>query len=502
MKVFKKSTLLVFFIITFFSSLFAENYIIKSVTYKIVGKTREHALKNTVPIDTKKQFKSEKEFTDYLANILQQLKNQRVLETVSITPSYNQVNSELIEVDLLITAKDTLNIIVLPYPKYDSNSGFTLKVKLKDYNFFGSMLPLDSEIVYKATEDNKHNLGFLLSFNIPFKLWVFNTKWNNNISLDYTIGNKAPNFGFTTGLDFNYPISNSIGLNFGFSQGINYNPTYKDDGDAFYFTEKANIGLPFTLAKTNQFGNFIWTPTTAITYYWDINGIKTKDLHSPQISVGHSLSFGKVNWIGNFRNGFYFSASNTFDKNLHKQEDSFHVVANIKFESFKAFKYVGIANKIEFIQQFGKRSDFGAKIRGVRDTMINSDSIMIINSDLPIKVWQTDWVGYGLWDWTRYIDFELQISPFFDIAIGNNYLAGSSYKIKDGWYGAGLEIIGFPNKMRSVQGRVSVGIDVVRFAEKVGNKINFVNKVVNKLFNTGWRTGPWYEISIGIGLFY
>ena len=60
----------------------------------------------------------------------------------------------------------------------------------------------------------------------------------------------------------------------------------------------------------------------------------------------------------------------------------------------------------------------------------------------------------------------------------------------------------YPKKMKSITGRVSLGIDAVKFLDKVGNKISIVDKVTNRVFNTDWRYGSMWELFIGIGLFY
>ena len=147
------------------------------------------------------------------------------------------------------------------------------------------------------------------------------------------------------------------------------------------------------------------------------------------------------------------------------------------------------------------------ELRGIKNDLFTSDSAIVINIDLPIKVVQTDWVNFfnyfGLnWNWTRLFDFELQLSPFFDMSLCKNVKTGTQYLIEDGFYSCGLEMLVFPNKMKSIVGRVSLGVDAVKTLDKIGNKISFVDKVTNRVFNTEWRSGYMWELFIGIGLFY
>ena len=94
----------------------------------------------------------------------------------------------------------------------------------------------------------------------------------------------------------------------------------------------------------------------------------------------------------------------------------------------------------------------------------------------------------------RYFDFEMHISPFFDFALSDNLITGKTFAIKDGWYAAGLEVLVYPAKWRSLVVRASAGIDA-------GRKI--IKKAVSKLIDDTWRKQvSALEISIGIGLFY
>jgi hypothetical protein len=93
-----------------------------------------------------------------------------------------------------------------------------------------------------------------------------------------------------------------------------------------------------------------------------------------------------------------------------------------------------------------------------------------------------------------YFDFELQLSPFVDVALLHIPTPGGrTFHYKDGLYAAGIEALIFPAKWRSIYVRVSLGVDLVR-------TFGFVEKLVD----TGWRQDgvSKYELFIGIGLHY
>ena len=511
---FKDLVRIFFVLFTFFmtSLIVAQEYKINNVHYNRDGLTLEYPLKKAVDIDFESIFETKDELDLYIADLTTQFKNLRVLETAEITASYGEQVDNIIPVDLVIYTKDTNNFIAFPMPKYNSSSGLSLKIDSKNYNFLGTMETLDAELYYEfdfedEDEDDPdsvdtHTFGIYGSYNYPFKLGIFDSSWNNSLRFDYTLGDSMPSANFSSGLGFSYQLTDVVGVGASVTQGFVFDPDYKNYGDDFYFSENASFSVPFTLAKTSNLGNISWSPSASLTYYWDIDGINSsnKDLTVPKLEFSHSLGFGRVNWIGNFKNGFSFSWSQSFNPNFYTHD--FSTTTSITATYFKAFEYVGIKSRAKLLFAENTTHSFDDSLRGVYGSGVKSTSGYVVNFDLPVKVWQTDWVGYGFWDWMRYVDFEMQISPFVDIAIGENPKANSSYDIKDGLYAGGIEIIGYPSKFRSVQGRISFGVDLVTFASKVGNNIEFVDKVANKLFNTSWRNDKWYELTLGIGLFY
>lgn len=501
---------------------FSESYKIGTVKYDITGKTREYSLSQEVPIDQNKIFPTLESLENYISNLEQQLVNQRVLASATIVSEFSEPDENgLIYVSLLITTIDTWNFIAVPYPKYDSNSGLSLSIKLKNYNFLGSMRTFSSDLVYKQVEDDndenaplRHRFSFSFGFDIPFQLSVFNSSWTNDFDFSYTIGDKYPGFSIYEGLSFSLPLKIAA-LNFGIKQGFNLNPSYESAGDIFYLRDEANISLPVTLAKIQNFGNITWTPSISMVYNWDLDafkgnsngGITHTDLLGPSLSFSHGISISRINWINNYKNGFSASFNQSYSYNFYTKSANPSFSFNSQFH--KAFKYVGLSTKqYWFININGNTQDFGDNLRGIRNSYGTTDTGITFNFDFKFKVWQTDWVGLGNkmglnWTWPAWLDFEMQLNPFIDIGLNHNLTTNSYFGLRDGYYGCGLEIIGFPNKMRSIQGRISFGVDAVRFADKyLASRSGFVNKVVNKFFNTDWRTGSWYEIFIGIGLFY
>ena len=165
-------------------SAFPSSYRINSVRYIIDGMTKETSVEREVKIDKTIIFPDEISFAKYIDDYRQRLLNTRLFDEVSVEYSTRLFDeqTDLYIADLTVRLDDSFHFIGMPYPKYDSNSGLTLKLKLKDTNFFGTMKDMSADINFSLERDEddtemKHivddmgiAMGVNLSFDIPFKL--------------------------------------------------------------------------------------------------------------------------------------------------------------------------------------------------------------------------------------------------------------------------------------------------------------------------------------------
>lgn len=500
-----------FFLISVFC--FGQSYKINNVSYDISGITREYALSQKVPVDTTTVFTDSELFEKYITNLRQLLNNQRVFQSTEVQCTYLEENENgVIPVDILIITQDTLNIIGFPYPSYNSNTGLALKIKVKDYNFFGSMEPMDFDINYQAPSAEQQIFGINFGFSVPFIIGKLPSSWNSSFGFEYTIGNPQMDMTICEGIGISVPIANITSLDFSFNQYYIQKTAYSDAHDDKYFKEEAGLSIPFTVGEIPNWAAITWTPSITFSYNWDADafdghpnsGIATEKLIGPMLSFNHTVGAGRINWIGNFRDGISASIGQTYNYNLHNNSETMNLTFNSQFHK-KLCSFIGLSTREYWYKDFYSNSaQFGSMVRGIRDYDWESSDYILMNVDIPFKLFQTNWAKLFGWDKLNFIDFEFQVSPFLDIVLGENNNAGSDYKPKDGWYGAGMEMIVFPSRFRSIQGRVSFGVDAVQFLQKAGHKVSQLNGMADKIFNTGWRTGAssWYELSIGIGLFY
>jgi hypothetical protein len=162
----------------------------------------------------------------------------------------------------------------------------------------------------------------------------------------------------------------------------------------------------------------------------------------------------------------------------------------------------------------------GGELRGIRDYQyfvttsdyaLQTPEAIVFNFDLPVHIITTHWLDwactlFGPYDTKskpvqilfmiphkllKYLDFELQLSPFIDTALTYNYVTGKRFDYKDGFYAAGVEALIYPSKWKSYVIRTSLGVDVGRL-------------LFSDYLNMGWRDNSIskYEFYFGLGLQY
>ena len=517
----KLLTSVIFFLITGF--LFCAEYKIETVKYDLKSSswgflmsTNEYALEQKVSVDKNKIFESEEDLIKYIQDYELRIKNTRAFESVSVKTEYGKPASKesYIPVTVYVNTVDSIPVLAVPYPKYNSNDGFIFKLKIKDMNFMGSLNPMSSDINFQidnSTSETKYTIGLTFSFDYPFKAGIFDATFVNDYTLDYTFGEPMPEWNAKTGLKFVYP-KDRISFCLELYQSIINNLDYKVYDDNVYFNNLFKFSTPIVLKKMNYFGNLNYTPYISLNVNYDKDSINiaNTDLLGPVLKFGHSLDFGRIDWKDNYRYGFTFNLSNSMAYNFHKER----IYTDIALEA-KYFNYLTYTDKISFLNRIGISSylytyyafvdyeshnlqwdgdNFGNKLRGVRDTQYYSNgwesllspAIILLNVDFPFHLFTTNFSGKVM----QYFNFDCQISPFFDMALSYNKETKTFFNPKDGFYCAGLEVLIYPAKFASFTVRASVGVDIGR-------------KLFSDYINTSWRENvSTYEISVGIGLAY
>lgn len=507
----KKGSLLIvkkfFFVLVLLTTtiaLFAERYQITAIKYDIDGRTKKYALNKVLNIKKDQVIESEEDLKLYIDFIAQKLRDQRVLEDTQVKYELGNPNEQgIIPVTVHVYADETWNILPLPYPKYDSNSGFTLKLKVKDYNFLGTMTPLNFDLeFYQEDEGTTNVLGLGLDFSLPFAMGIFDAQWNNDISMDYTFGDSSPNFSFSTGLDLAYAFK-YVTLKLEAIQSVDVYNDYKVTGDWIYGSEFLQFSTPVSLLQTTGLlGTISFVPHVFVGYCWDLDGVEHEDLVGPSIGLGYAFTAGQVNWFGNFRRGLTASFTHNYEYNFHTMDWTTEVV--LQLDGFYFINFFGISTRSKIFTHYDIAHDRNSNTTNVAEWMrgvFNDESYnsgranlptgFVMNLDFPIRVLQTNWRSWGkalfkrdMPAWFGFLDFEMHLVPFVDIALygADDYCV---FHLDDGFYSAGLEVVVYPDKMRSIQVRASAGLDLGA-----------------QLLEQDWRSKKGPEIEIGIGLHY
>jgi hypothetical protein len=488
-------------------------YYIRDFIFHIAGHTRQFALIYKAELSKGERVTGAENLEKYRKRKIQMLLNQRPLEYVEIRCVIGEPGQDgLTPVDLEITTRDSFNIIALPYPRYDDNSGFEFTIKARDYNFLGTLSPLRIDLGYTLDEDktwdfSKGSFNIGVDSDIPFTWLGFN--WNFNFDNNFSyIYHEPLYYENITGLSMELPVDFTTAT-FGFEQNFILNERNEDEfkiayGDYFealygkssiYNFWKIPTGL-----EAGNFGELTYTPkiTTGIAYGF------TERLGYPRkgffIVLGQKFGFERIDWLDNYRDGLevYVENSNTFNFSRNGWTDS-----DILFSAMyhkKIADFFGLSGRMRYHHWFYQQEEFteagytfitmagykfaGDVLRGILDRNITADYMLSFNLDLPLRALRFTPSKWFEKPKLRIIDFDLHFSPFIDLALVRNPVKNKSFSDTPS-VGAGFELIVFPHFFRSFYVRASFGYNM------------------NDVIKNG-KAGSWHgdELFIGIGHFY
>ena len=490
-------------------------YVIRKIDFDITGRTQPYYLMLNGELHEGERIIGQENFDRYINRRIQTLNNQRVLDDTATKIVYFLDEPEAdgaIPVRLLVTAKDAWNFIVLPYPKYDSNDGFSLTLKARDYNFLGTMSPLRIDAGYKLDNDSKHSFNLMFDSDIPFR--AFDLDWEINFDhyFNLAIGKKLY-YQNVTGLLVKMPVSFTT-MTLGFNHYLTFNEeisagnkaAYGHTNDYYdpYGTSElyASFGIPLGI-EAGEFGQLYYTPRVSAKLNYPYS--KMDEPHKPAATISHSIGFGRVNWIGNLRQGLTASLGNSNTWNIDRSDAPLEINLDLNTAFYWPFnKIIGFNARLKY-RHFWKWSDknnnwlsfsgAGNVLRGVIDNDIDAYYMLSLNLELPVRVlrfWPSDWLNNQN---LRYFNFEMFFSPFFDFAmiespyskLKNN--GATKFGFEDMVSTTGLEVVVFPAITRSLYIRGSLGYNI--------------SKINERGLPLKWGFFPqWDEIYIGVDLHF
>ncbi len=426
----------------------AESYRIKEVNYHIDGITREGALmKELEDLMPETVFSSKEELETFIALQQQLLMNLRQLKEDSTIEYSIEEGSNDVIID--VYTKDTWNIIVFPIPEYDSNNGFSLTLKYRDKNFFGTLERFALNFAWE-TKDSENTVNIDGEFTLPFEWKQHQWYWNTGADWEYSDGEH--DLETYTGLGIDFAVGNYLPT-FTVTETFNYDTA--DTADENWFTTNFSIAEAFdTGLVLPGFEEFTYTPSLYSEIDYKFDGAISESKEGLEVGFGQTLAAGRVDWIGNFRKGVDFSVANTNTRNLQHAYWDRDLTMSLSGYSPLPFKILfwnmAVSGRIAGLAEFdGVEDDAASYIRGIRDTKMGTmvEYGGFINTDLTMRAFTIP----------KFV--EAQGSVYFDAGWVQekdiSFDPDQHFKM-----GVGIEAIGFPLFARSYFLRGSLGFDL------------------------------------------
>lgn len=509
-------------------------YVIRNIDFDVDGRSRHFALINNGEFEEGERILGKSALEQYIARKQQLLINERVLEEVRIEYTLGPPEADgAVPVNLLVHVRDTWNVIALPYPKYDSNDGLSLTIKARDYNFLGTMSALRVDLGYRRYDKDesggetvfKQRFNFEIDSDTPFKAFGFNWNFNFDHILYYTIGDPLY-YQNVTGISVELPFRTTT-FTIGFNEYLIFNEEISSESKDLYHISDDYMDGPYgsselsvswripTGIKIGEFGSLNYTPNISGRINYRPGGFKD-EAKRPITSFGHSLGFGKVDWIGNYRRGVEASVGNSYSYYFDRSDALFAISLEAGGTVHWPFsKIFGLSARLNYRQRWQPSDTLrtttqmqtdmipyygaGDLLRGVINNDLRAQYMLSLNLDLPFRIlrfFPSEWFNYPK---LHLFDFEMHVAPFIDLALAEspyydynvNSFDGLKFSFKDMIMTSGFEVIVFPAFFRSFYIRGSVGYNISYLIDR------------DKTPDLKWGFFPqWNEIYIGIGHHY
>jgi hypothetical protein len=451
-------------------------YYIRSIDFNIEGRTRPFALLDVLDIEEGQHVNGRTALETLIRRKTQTLRNQRVLEDAEcrIDPVVGEAEDNgLIPVDLLVHVKDAWNLFAFPEPKYDSNTGLSITLKARDWNFLGTMTPLELDLGYEIDEE-QFSVFTDVNVDIPFRFLGYTWKFNfDNI---FAYNEIDPNYyKNVTGLTLDLPLRQTT-ITVGFDQSFFLNEENSDEEktttgvqffeDHWYMSSElyARWEIPLGI-EVGDFGTLTYFPRLTEIFKYRPGGNIGEYRQGPSTKFEHSFGFGQINWMGNFRKGLDVSLSNVNTFNNYTVDWDFNLGLTAKAHITPA-QFFGVSSRLQYRKYFiSEDYSVGANLRGIRDKDFIADNVLAFNLDLPLRVLSFTPSRWFKRQGFRPFDVEIHFSPFVDLAFINGrsnpqYRSGKKQSFGDPLVAVGFEVIAFSLPWRNLDLRLSLGLDL------------------------------------------
>ena len=457
-------------------------FIINSFDFNITGITRPFALINKADLIRGEEITGYSNLDDYIKDKRQLLINQRVLKDnvrIEFTIGEPLIEGEDIRypVDLIIFVEDTWNIVALPQPRYDTNYGFDLTIKARDYNFLGTMNPLRVDVGYRHDQEGHNFFNLMLDSGIPFTAFGLNWFFDFDHYFFYRPDVSKPfYYNNATGIYVEFPFGLTR-LYVGFYEHFTVNEELSDADklqygtdflEGLYMSSRPYISwvIPTGL-EIGRYGELTYTPRLSAIFNHELAPwFLTDSKKGPFLTFTHSFSFGRIDWIGNFKKGYSFNLYNSFSYDFFYLRNELEPFSSEIYASgighFTLTSFMGFSTRLFYRHFFNNHTNYGGDVlRGVLDKNVSAEYMVSLNFDLPVRVVRfkpSEWLfKNGL----ELFNFDLHLSPVIDIAFFKEPGKPSAFEKENFLLSGGFEFIIFPDFFRSLYLRFSTGFNLL-----------------------------------------
>ena len=280
------------------SALFATTYIIDNYNFIFEGNTDVSMVYTQLGIKDYTSFDTYEELEAHVRSKEQELANWDIFNgTDSMVVELEGGNEEEKHYSAVFEINDNTPLFIFPTPKYDSNTGISMGIRMDSKNFLGKLAKLTTKIGMDQKDNTFKNADYYLNFNLS--ALPIGTVMNMDTTLSFSYDGGADSFlqgtEFSLGNSF-YDI-NLGSVTFSFSDSIVMNPT--DDDISSFGIDKVSYSASFGNLLPSL-GGFSFnhsltyrprTKTTSTSNTLSYGGLK---LRSKTVSLSLTISTSKT----------------------------------------------------------------------------------------------------------------------------------------------------------------------------------------------------------------
>jgi outer membrane protein assembly factor BamA len=387
-----------------------DSVVINEIVTEIDGNTRRNALLKELRIEEGKEFDSMESLERLLAQRIKGLKRRRLFKEFNLDIMATDPGKVNIHIDLV----DSFTILPRPMIKYSSTNGITLGLKVDYLNAFGTLIDHMIQGYWSPVE-------ILFEYRVqnivlgPFHMHSDFIQYDGTVRYGDPEGNLQVQYRYsssTLSATLDVPLASASPWSYHLTPLISWVYDYR-----FEFN--------YTPAPDDYFYNYGFSP-----------------------GLNHGFVTDQVDWVGNFRRGFYFdfmnnnlwyTGSNTSDIYLESDLRGYRPLAS----------WFELSGRVAGFYAFDNpRRNAGDRLRGVLDYMTYGQWGNYLTVQANFQVFKT---RKGL---------ALHLRPFVDLGYVYSELWGHG---PDAWeYCAGATVIVYLEAIPSLTINVDWGWDFKR----------------------------------------